>query len=210
MRTPRGYVSPHRNRGGRTVMRSRWALLAVVTGGAVFLLLLTLVASGQADGVDEAVARLVQRHHTTAGGDLARAVTDVLSPGVDAVILVCGAALLAWHRRRWRPLLVAMLVLATVATVVLAVKYAVDRPLPHSHGRPDAGFPSGHAAATGAFLGVLALLVAGGRPRRRHRLLVVASALAVAVSVALVYAGYHWLTDTLASLALGAAVIGAV
>src|SRR3954451_20184936 len=112
MRTPRGYASPHRSRGGRTVMRSRWALIAVVTGAAVFLLLLTLVASGRADGVDEAVVRLVQRHHTTAGSALSRGVTDVLSPVVDAVFLIGGAALLAWHRRRWRPLLVALLVLA--------------------------------------------------------------------------------------------------
>ena len=188
-------------------MRSRSAIVALAAGATVFVTLLVLVATGAADGLDEAVARFVHRHHSAAGGQVARGVADLLSPGVDAAVLAIGAGLVAHRRRRWRPVVVAAVVLVLVTTVVLSVKYAVDRPLPHSHGRPDQGFPSGHAAATAAFLGVLALLLARCR-RELSRLLAVAAALSVVVSVALVYAGYHWLTDTVASMALGAATVG--
>ena len=191
-------------------MRTRRPAALVASGLLVFVALTVLVWTGAADGVDTAVTRFAARHHTHAGLTAARLATDVFSPVVDALVLLLGAALLARLRRQLRPLIVAVLVLAGVAAVVLSVKYAVNRPLPHSHGHPDQGFPSGHTAATLCYLGTLALLASTAASGRRRQLVTAVGALSAVVVLALVWAGFHWLTDTVASVALGVAVLTVV
>src|SRR4051794_2613866 len=111
MRTPRGYASTDATEEDASAMRSRSAVAGVVVGVVVFATLLVLVATGAVDGFDAAVARFVARHRSAAGLDVARGVTDVLSPGVDALVLLAGAGWLSWRRRGLRPLLVAAAVL---------------------------------------------------------------------------------------------------
>ena len=188
-------------------MRSRRPAVLVAAGLAVFLALTVLVWVGALDGLDSAVARFAARHRTSAGVTTARIVTDVLSPVVDAVVLLLGAGVLAGWRHRLRPIVVAVVVLAVVSGAVLGLKVAIDRPLPHSHGDPERGFPSGHTAATLCFLGALALLISIGSRRLRRRLLTIVGVLTVLVVVALVSAGFHWLSDTVASVGLGVAVL---
>jgi membrane-associated phospholipid phosphatase len=191
-------------------MRTHRPALLGVIGVAVFVVLTALVAVGALDGIDGAVARFAARHQTSAGVTTARVVTDVLSPGVDAAALLLGSAVIAWRQRWLRPLLLAVAVLVVVSTLVLELKIAIDRPLPHSHGHPDRGFPSGHTAATLCFLGTLARLASNRSGRLRRRLLAVVAVLSALLVVALVSAGFHWLTDTLASLGLGCAVLAAL
>lgn len=190
-------------------MRIRTPAVVIAAGAGVFVLLTLLVWAGAADGLDGAVARFAARHETGPGLSAARVLTDVLSPLVDTLVLLVGAGALSARERRLRPLVVAVCVLAAVSALVVGVKDAIDRPLPHSHGHPAQGFPSGHTAATACFLGTLALLASRNDPRRRRALLTIVAALSVLVALALVSAGFHWLTDTVASLALGAAVIAA-
>src|SRR3954470_8104879 len=210
MRIPRGYVSQERHRGGRTVMPTRRPVAVIAVAVGVFVLLTALVVVGAVDGLDNAVWRFADRHDSSAGVTTARLLTDALQPAVDALLLLAGAALLARRERRIRPLAVAATVLVGVSAVVLGLKYAVDRPLPHTHGHGQRGYPSGHTAATACFLGTLAMLLSVGRSRLRRRLLGLVAGLTLLVAVALVYAGYHWLTDTLASLALSVAVLCAL
>jgi membrane-associated phospholipid phosphatase len=190
-------------------MRMRSTRFVVGASLAVFLVLTIIVWTGAADGLDRAVWHFADRHDSSAGRTVARVVTDVLSPVVATIVLLAGAALLAHRQRRIRPLLVAAGALLVVSGVVLGVKYAVDRPLPHTHGHAQ-GFPSGHTAATLSFLGTLAVLASAGRPSLRRLLLAVVGGLTMLVVAALVYAGFHWLTDTVASIALGIAVVAAV
>ena len=190
-------------------MRMRSTRFVVGAGLATFLVLTILVWTGAVDGLDRAVWHLADRHDSATGRAIARVVTDVLSPVVDTIVLLAGAALLAHRQRRLQPLLVAVGALLVASGVVLAVKYALDRPLPHTHDHAR-GYPSGHTAATLSFLGTLAVLASTDRPALRRRLFAVVGCLTVFVVLALVYAGFHWLTDTLASIALGVAVLGAV
>ena len=191
-------------------MRSRTPAVVVISGAAVFVALTVVVWTGTTNGMDAAVERFASRHQTGGGLTAARLMTDLFSPGVDALVLLIGAGVLSVRQRRARPIVVAICALALVSAVVLGVKDAIDRPLPHSHGVPDQGFPSGHTAATACFLGLLALLTSRDAPRLRARLLVAVATLSVLVALALVSAGFHWLTDTVASLALGVAVVGAL
>ena len=188
-------------------MPTRRPGVVVATAIALFVILTLLVATGVLDGLDNAVWHFTERHDSAAGVMAARVLTDVLQPPVDALALLAGGIVLARREQRWRPLSVALVVLAVVSAVILGLKYGIDRPLPHSHGVGRRGFPSGHTAATACFLGTLAVLVSAGRERLRRRLLGTVALLTLLVVLALVYAGYHWLTDTLASLALSVAVL---
>jgi MYXO-CTERM domain-containing protein len=188
-------------------MRTRRPVV-VAAALATYVLLTALVWVGALDGLDRAVLRWGDGHRVHALLELAQGVTDTLSPVVDAGVLLAGAALVAARRRRWRPLVIAVGVLLVTSAVVLGVKYAVNRPLPHSHGHGDQGFPSGHTAATAVFLGALALLAAGADLRLRRRLLLTVAVLTLLIAAALVYAGFHWLTDTVASIALAVAILG--
>src|SRR3954447_741138 len=210
MRIPRGYASRGCHRGGRTVMPARTPRVVVVVALAAFLAITVLVWTGALDGVDNAVWHFGEDHNSDTAVTAARILTDVLQPLVDAVALLVGAAVLAHRRRDVTPLVAAVIVIAVVSAVVLGLKHSMDRPLPHSHGHGALGFPSGHTAATACFLGTLAVLVAQGERRRRRRLLGLVAAVTALVVVALVYAGYHWLTDTLGSLALSVAVLAAL
>src|SRR4051794_10586546 len=210
MRIPRGYASRGCHRGGRTVMPARTPRVVVVVALAAFLAITVLVWTGALDGVDNAAWHFGEDHHSDAAVTAARILTDVLQPLVDAVALLVGGAVLAHRRRDVAPLVVAVVVIAAVSAVVLGLKHSMDRPLPHSHGHGALGFPSGHTAATACFLATLAVLAAQHRRRLRRRLLGLVTALTALVVVALVYAGYHWLTDALGSLALSVAVLAAL
>ena len=191
-------------------MRTRRPAPLVAGGLVLFAALTLLVWTGAVDGLDGAVARFFARHHTSAGVTAAQILTDIFSPGIDAAILFIGATLLSRLRQTWAPLVTALCVLASVSAVVLGVKHAIDRPLPHSHGHGDLGFPSGHTAATLCFLGTLALLCSVRSRQLRRRLLGFVGVMTALVVVALVSAGFHWLTDTVASVCLGVAVLSVV
>jgi membrane-associated phospholipid phosphatase len=191
-------------------MRSHRPAPLVASGLLVFAVLTVLVWTGTMDSLDTAVAHFAARHQTSAGTTAARVLTDVFSPGVDAAVLLIGAALLARLQRSRTPIVVALCVLVGVSAAVLAVKHAMNRPLPHSHGHGDVGYPSGHTAATLCFLGVLALLASSGSSRLRRRLLILVGIVSALVVLALVSAGFHWLTDTVASVCLGVAVLALV
>jgi len=122
------------------------------------------------------------------------------------VVIIAGLGL--WRRRRrWLPAVLPALALAGAAAWSLLIKTLVGWP------RPPAGlrlasvdgwsFPSQHAAQALAAWGMLALMVAAGRPLRTRALLMTGAALiALVVGLTRVYLAAHWLTDVLGGWAL--------
>ena len=86
-------------------MRSRRPAVVVAIGVVAFVVLTVLVWTGALDGLDAAVARFAARRQTSAGLSAARVLTDVFSPGVDALVLLLGAGLLSRRQRSLRPLI---------------------------------------------------------------------------------------------------------
>jgi membrane-associated phospholipid phosphatase len=176
---------------------------------SVFVLLTALVAAGLLDDTDRDVLDFCLRHYhpTLAAG--ADHLTNVFSPPADAAVLGIGAGSLAWLRRQPRPFLIAALTGWATAAIVYFIKNWVGRPLPHSLGRPDhgGGFPSGHTASFLVCYGVLALITTHPRGRSRRIALAAVAAGTVVIAAALVYDGFHWLSDTIGSMALGVAVL---
>jgi membrane-associated phospholipid phosphatase len=176
---------------------------------AVFVLLTVLVAAGLLDDADRDVLDFCLRHDHPTLASGADHLTNVFSPPRDAAVLGIGAGSLAWLRRRPRPFLIAALTGWATAAIVYFIKNWVGRPLPHSLEAPHhgGGFPSGHTASFLVCYGVLALIATrpGGRSRRTALAAVAIGTLVIAA--ALVYDGFHWLSDTVGSMALGVALL---
>lgn len=187
------------------------AASGLLAGGCllVFLALLVLVAVDSPVGsLDHAVRDALVSHPDRPLLGLADDVTDVLSPLADAIVLTVGAAAVAWRRRRLGPLVAVALTGWVMVAVVVGVKEALGRPAPFpTHPASGGSFPSGHTAAAMVCFGSLALLVATLRPRWTATLVTAAAAITVVVATALVWANYHWLSDTVASIALGVALL---
>lgn len=181
-------------------------------------------AGGPLVGRDRSVLGWFQRASAVHPGlsGPAQALSDLGNVQV-AVPLLLAAVVYAGLRGRaggrplwWLPPLAAVVSMAAVPLVVGAVKSAVGRPAPGKvHLGPDgyAGFfPSGHTATSAVAIGAAALLVLPFVPGAavRRSLAAAAVLLAAAVGAALVWHGYHWPLDVLASWCLAGALLAAV
>lgn len=126
------------------------------------------------------------------------------------VALAAGmVALLLALRRRWRLFVPWCIALGGTAASDHAVKQLVQRPRPFDgHGFITAtgfSFPSGHAAGSMVFYGLLAWLLLRQWPPQHHRDVVAAAvALVTIVGFSRVLLQAHYLSDVLAGYALGA------
>jgi membrane-associated phospholipid phosphatase len=125
--------------------------------------------------------------------------------------LVVALATLFYAAGRRRDALVLIAGIAIPSIFTIALKYLVDRPRPQEALAFVAGpsFPSGHTLTATVVYGFLAYLIVA--EARKHRWAVLA-ALPLLVYITLVplsrvYLGVHWPYDTLASLALGVALL---
>lgn len=205
------YLQPHARRRlylGATVL--------IVVGFVAFTFLLASVLTHSGfELLDRPVENWfdAQRSAGTTGFMIVLAIVfgPVALPIVVAVVLV------VWiiaARHLWRPIL---LFGGMVTGVILAQALA---PIV-KHPRPPIGlmlfgpdrtfsFPSGHVLGTSDFLLILAFLLASRIRRRWFTILAVVLALVgiTAQVVSRLYLGYHWISDTTASIALSMVIVG--
>jgi undecaprenyl-diphosphatase len=205
------YVEPHVRRrlyAGATVL--------IVVGFASFTFLLVSVLTHSGFELLDRPVELwfdAQRSASTTGFMIVLAIVfgPVALPIVVAVVLV------VWiiaARHLWRPIL---LFSGMVTGVILAQVLA---PIV-KHPRPPIGlmlfgpdrtfsFPSGHVLGTSDFLLILAFLLASRIRRRWFTTLAIVLALVgiAAQIVSRLYLGYHWISDTTASIALSMVIVG--
>ena len=115
----------------------------------------------------------------------------------------------AARRRRDAVVLIAAVVLPSLFAVLL--KYLVDRPRP-VEARPfvsGPSFPSGHTLMATVVYGFIAYMIVADVPKRRMAVvaMLALTTFIVLVPLSRVYLGVHWPYDTLASLALGVALL---
>jgi membrane-associated phospholipid phosphatase len=177
-------------------------------GAGVYVVLTILVATHALDSLDRHVFHAAEAHRRHWLYQAADNFTDVFSPAVDTAALAIGAAALAWHRRRPAIFVAATLSAWAMAAVVLSTKAALGRSLPYTKPGDHAdAFPSGHTATFLVCFGTLALLATTRHRQRRPALLTVVGIGTALVAASLVYDGFHWLTDTIASASLGVGLL---
>ncbi|MEV6599640.1 phosphatase PAP2 family protein [Actinoplanes sp. NPDC051346] len=148
----------------------------------------------------------------------ARTATYVGQGGPLTLATLALAAFLTWRRKTCKP---AILFLATFILVMVVVglpKVYFRRGAPADPetdavrffsksfcGGPECqSYPSGHAANAVAWYGLAMLLLASAVTLAARWL--IQGAAATVTAVATILSGYHWLTDTVAGLALGVAI----
>lgn len=127
-------------------------------------------------------------------------------------VLAVSCVVFGWRRRSWRPALDITVVYLPAMILYSVIKDALRRPRPAASQwlTPASGwsFPSGHATQAAAAWGILAVLAATRRSART-KIAIGTGAAAIVLLVAFCrwYLGVHWLTDVLAGMALGIAVL---
>ena len=191
--------------GRREASLTAVALLAVV---AVFALLETTTGLTT---VDEAVGELLVFH----GSGPEITVLEVLTaPGAEGVrypVLMPVAGFLLWYRRFRLAAFVAVPALV-ISPLTRLLKDISDRPRPSYAGTTvhagDWSFPSGHSSGAAVLAGVLLVLLLARTPASWRGVITAAAVLgAVVVGWTRLALGVHYLSDVVAGLALGTAVV---
>jgi membrane-associated phospholipid phosphatase len=132
------------------------------------------------------------------------------------IVLVVVVVWSATARHLWRPLILAggMLTGVLLAEVLAPIVRHPRPPIGEMLFGPDHtySFPSGHVLGTCDFLLILAFLVASRlqRPWFTVGAVVVAVLLIGLQVISRLYLGYHWISDTTASISLSLVVLGVV
>jgi membrane-associated phospholipid phosphatase len=190
--------------------------LIVPTGLAVALAALTaaVVTGGPVVGLDRLVARTAPAWPAQRTGAMSTvaavmdAVITVANPVASVAATAVLAAALSLRERSWRALKVTVPALLALTVTVVAGKWLIGRPGPAGSPVNTLGyFPSGHTATAMVCAGTVAMLLVRCHPGRRTVLAVAAAAWTLLVGAGMLWHRYHWLSDVLASLLLGALLL---
>ena len=180
----------------------------VVAGGVVIGILAYLVRGNDAlRSIDTSAADWGARHATEDGTAVLQRLTDLGDTRAVVVLAVVVAAVELW--RAPSRFIVPFLVAVTLGNwlVTTTIKDLADRARPTLNPIAETlgpSFPSGHSSTAAAFFAAAALLLGRRRsPQVRAILAGIAVGVAVMVAGTRVLLDVHWLSDTMAGVALG-------
>lgn len=198
--------------------RARNARSAQAVGVTALVVFLLLAASGgsmlQVNAVDMSVAGSAHQLATGRGWIVRMArLATFLGSTTCLVVIIVAACLVLWMQRLPR-VAVAVVLCSGGSSVLVAVLKAISaRPRPvfadpvlHANGF---AFPSGHATNSTVVYGTLMLLTLSHIRVPSARLLVAALVvlLVTAIAASRVVLGVHWVSDVVAGIALGSAIV---
>jgi undecaprenyl-diphosphatase len=185
----------------------RVTLLLWILGGMLFVALRVPAFRSAIQVVDDGVYRLAVNLEFAPAVGVATALDFLGGSWVTFPVMVAVGAYLVW-RKRWEGLLywVLSMMLSQVMIGPIKALYARPRPPLPLVETTSYSFPSGHAVAGAAIAVALVIVLVPAGPRRRN-LEMIAAAFAVIMGLSRVYLRAHWLSDVVAGVALGAAVV---
>lgn len=194
----------------------RPAYWVALTLGLGFIFFTLAFSQGWTDPIDQAVLNALRgdtanldEHTPQLMIEIMRDITSLA--GVGLVVLV-GVLLLIYLmlRRRWRAVIVAVVLVLGTNVSVAILKDFISRPRPDlvDHGASviSHSFPSGHSAMAAAIALTLAWTGAllHRKPTVRVFCWIVGIATALIIGYSRMYLGVHWFSDVAAGLLLGA------
>ncbi|POH57843.1 phosphatase PAP2 family protein [Arthrobacter glacialis] len=189
--------------------------LAAVGLGLFLVLLVGVLSQSGLQRFDQPVATWFISQRSDTLTDMAIVLAVAFGPvalPIIVLLVILGWTLLAKHA--WRPVLLA----AGMATGLLLAQ-TIPRLVQHPRPPVDLmlfgadstfSFPSGHVLGTSNFLLILAFLIASRRQQTSLTVLLftIAAVVILAQVASRLYLGYHWLSDTAASIALSLLILG--
>ena len=184
----------------------RIAILLWAAAGSLFVLVAVPATRDIVQGVDDVAHDLAVAAEWGPAVVFAEVLDLLGSTWVTAPVRVAVAVWLG-VRRRFEALAVWLLAIAFSEPAIWILKAAYGRARPPDSLVETTGyaFPSGHAIAAAVVVLSLVIVLVPPGPSRRN-LEVLAGAFAFAMALSRVYLRAHWLSDTAAGIAFGAAV----
>ncbi len=185
----------------------------LVLGTALFVLVLGWVLRGPLhQGIDYTVLEGLQSLHTPWADNLMVLISGLAGPWELTALLLAVLVLLLWQRQFQAALhWLAAAGFCVVAVALLKYGMRIPRPEIVAGAAESYSFPSGHTLWATVIYGFLAVMLAPlATPRWRWMPYSLAGLITVAVAFSRLYLGAHWLSDILASIALGVAWVSAL
>lgn len=194
------------------------SLLLMAVGSALFLFLVFQVVNGVGIvSFDHLVEEWFVRIRTpilTTFNDILAVIFGPVS--LPIIVLIVSMVWIMLAKHAWRPLLLAGAMTLGVVLIQIITRLVQRQrpPLDLMLFGKDAtySFPSGHVCGTTDFFLLVSYLVVSRNPTRR-RISVAIAVTVIGVSSQVfsrLYLGYHWLSDTLASICLSMVILGLV
>lgn len=186
------------------------AVLGIIVLGAawMFLAILEDVATGDPlVRADTAIYNLLQGLRNLVADRVMIAITELGGVTVGGAVTAVVLLWLLWHRA-WRTAVYWIAAVGGASLIGMAIKIALHRPRPApvSTGWDIFSFPSGHATASAAIYGFLAVLLARRLAPAWQALIGALAVLMVALTgFSRLYLGAHWFSDVIGGIAFGTA-----
>lgn len=204
----------------RVVRRRLYAAAGILMGVglALFLsILFQVIARNGIVHVDQVVNTWFEQHRSGYVTPFMISLAIGFGPIMLPIILAIAIIIWIWRAKHaWRPLVLAGFMILGVIIVEL-IAHSVGRMRPPTDFMllevdHTFSFPSGHVMATADFFLICSYLIVSRRPTRRLITLCasVSAAIILLQIISRMYLGYHWMSDTFASVSLALFMLGLV
>lgn len=187
------------------------ALLLLITMPAFFWLVGEVAPGEPMVRADLAILNFFDSLRTP-GGDRIMVFITTLGDGIVVTVVSVVIAAYLFARKAWRRGTGFVIAMGGTALFVPLLKTILERsrPIELYAGAHSYSFPSGHATLNTVLFGICAVLVAHDLSRwAKASIFTVAATYVISIGFSRIYLGAHWLSDVMAGLLFGTAMVAA-
>nr|WP_244327755.1 bifunctional DedA family/phosphatase PAP2 family protein [Roseibium sp. RKSG952] len=185
------------------------ALLLLITMPLFFWLIGEVAPGEPMVRADVAILNMFESLRTVIGDKLMIAVT-LLGDGIVVAVVTLAVAAYLFARKAWRRAVGFLIAMGSTALFVPIIKLMLhrSRPMDLYSGADAFSFPSGHATLNTVLFGICAVLIAHDRSRwTKAGVFTIAAIFVITIGFSRIYLGAHWMSDVLAGLLFGTAMV---
>ncbi|TYC64497.1 phosphatase PAP2 family protein [Rhodobacterales bacterium] len=187
------------------------ALLLLITMPTFFWLVGEVAPGEPLVRADLAILNLFDSLRTP-GGDRIMVFITTLGDGIVVAVVSAVIAAYLFYKKAWRRGIGFIIAMGGTALFVPVFKTMLERsrPMELYAGAHSYSFPSGHATLNTVLFGICAVLIAHDLSRwAKASIFTVAATYVISIGFSRIYLGAHWLSDVMAGLLFGTAMVSA-